>query len=237
METWTFLYLIQEIFLTLKTKMQKQVIDGRMPAFVQDGRRGVRLEDHKVDMAYKRLVELKLIPSTTRASGIADKIATIVDQLSRDVKEESVKFIESKGYHNPHLMISKTGRADVGFWEFLWDTYGDLGGNVNSQGRTVRTPYAGFPPNFWRQAPKSEKKPDTEIYWKTYDTEIYDTTSKAAAAKEAGPCEEISKFRRKREMQQECMRLKNRDPSLNCSYKNLSNSLCAFYSTNYAVSP
>ena len=179
--------------------------------------RQVPLEDQSVDKAYQKLVELNLIPSTPRARGVANKIATIVDHLSGGPEEASANFIASMGWTDPHGMMRFTGRTDVKFWEFLWETYRDLGGNQAPDGSIADADYAGYPPYYWRKAPKYLQQ---------------DPSADDRHPSEPGPCEQISKFRSKREMQQECMRLKKRDPSLNCGYGNLSNSLCAFYSTN-----
>ena len=45
------------------------------------------------------------------------------------------------------------------------------------------------------------------------------------------------KFRNKREMQQECMRFKAQDPSLQCGYARLASSLCTFYQSLTSYKP
>ena len=99
--------------------------------FVKDNLNQMPLEAQSVDKAYQKLIELNLIPSTPRARGVANKIATIVDHLSGGPEEASAKFIADKGWSDPHRMMRVTGRTDVKFWEFLWETYRDLGGNKN----------------------------------------------------------------------------------------------------------
>jgi hypothetical protein len=38
---------------------------------------------------------------------------------------------------------------DLKYWKDLWESFGDMGGNLCPDGMRVRTPWAGPPPNYW----------------------------------------------------------------------------------------
>jgi hypothetical protein len=63
-------------------------------------------------------------------------------------------FLRAKGYTFVDCMLRR--HDDLKYWETLWETFGDCGGNLRPDGTHVKTPWAGPPPKYWRGGVKGQ---------------------------------------------------------------------------------
>eukprot|EP00931_Biecheleriopsis_adriatica_P110529 TRINITY_DN8480_c0_g1_i1.p1 TRINITY_DN8480_c0_g1~~TRINITY_DN8480_c0_g1_i1.p1 ORF type:complete len:510 (+),score=89.94 TRINITY_DN8480_c0_g1_i1:97-1626(+) len=110
---------------------------------------GLTIDDQQesscfTEVQYKALMEAK---GGYRSSKVATSPATGSDNdLEHTLKELGLETDRARFIH-----------ASVADVRAAFDKYGDIGGNLKSDGTRVRTPWAGFPPTYWSSEEAAKK--------------------------------------------------------------------------------